>query len=105
MIAYGKLGGKELGYASDLDVIFLYDDPDDAAADVYSTYTRRLITWLGPAGLTACAAAASILRWTVTALGPPLPREDCFAPRSGARAIFHPSSLKRHLPPDNPRAA
>jgi glutamate-ammonia-ligase adenylyltransferase len=46
VIAYGKLGGKELGYASDLDVIFLYDDPDDAAADVYSTYTRRLITWL-----------------------------------------------------------
>ncbi|CAG4902436.1 bifunctional [glutamate--ammonia ligase]-adenylyl-L-tyrosine phosphorylase/[glutamate--ammonia-ligase] adenylyltransferase [Paraburkholderia saeva] len=46
VIAYGKLGGKELGYASDLDVIFLYDDPDDAAADVYATFTRRLITWL-----------------------------------------------------------
>ena len=46
IIAYGKLGGKELGYASDLDLIFLYDDPADAAADVYSTYTRRLITWL-----------------------------------------------------------
>lgn len=46
VIAYGKLGGKELGYASDLDVIFLYDDLDDAAADIYSTYTRRLITWL-----------------------------------------------------------
>ena len=46
VIAYGKLGGKELGYASDLDVIFLYDDPDEAAADIYSTFTRRLITWL-----------------------------------------------------------
>ena len=46
VIAYGKLGGKELGYASDLDLIFLYDDPDDAAADVYATFTRRLITWL-----------------------------------------------------------
>jgi len=46
VIAYGKLGGKELGYASDLDLIFLYDDPDDAAADIYSTFTRRLITWL-----------------------------------------------------------
>ncbi len=46
MIAYGKLGGKELGYASDLDVIFLYDDPDERAADIYTTYTRRLITWL-----------------------------------------------------------
>jgi len=46
VIGYGKLGGKELGYASDLDLIFLYDDPDDAAADVYATFTRRLITWL-----------------------------------------------------------
>jgi [glutamine synthetase] adenylyltransferase / [glutamine synthetase]-adenylyl-L-tyrosine phosphorylase len=26
VIAYGKLGGKELGYASDLDIVFLYDD-------------------------------------------------------------------------------
>jgi [glutamine synthetase] adenylyltransferase / [glutamine synthetase]-adenylyl-L-tyrosine phosphorylase len=26
VIAYGKLGGKELGYGSDLDVVFLYDD-------------------------------------------------------------------------------
>ena len=34
---------------------------------------RRLIERLGPAGLTACAASVSVLRWTVTALGPPLP--------------------------------
>lgn len=34
---------------------------------------RRLIDWLGPAGLTACAAGASIVRWTATALAPPLP--------------------------------
>ncbi len=26
VIGYGKLGGKELGYVSDLDLIFLYDD-------------------------------------------------------------------------------
>lgn len=45
-IAYGKLGGKELGYASDLDLIFLYDDSDERAADVYTTFARRLITWL-----------------------------------------------------------
>src|SRR6185312_8450967 len=31
VIAYGKLGGKELGYASDLDVVFLYDDDDQDA--------------------------------------------------------------------------
>jgi PPP family 3-phenylpropionic acid transporter len=34
---------------------------------------RRLIAGLGPAGLTACAAIASVVRWTVTALAPPLP--------------------------------
>ena len=46
VIAYGKLGGKELGYASDLDLIFLHDDPDESAADIYATFARRLITWL-----------------------------------------------------------
>jgi PPP family 3-phenylpropionic acid transporter len=34
---------------------------------------HRLVEWLGPAGLTACAAGGSIVRWTVTALAPPLP--------------------------------
>ncbi len=34
---------------------------------------RRLVERLGPPGLTGCAAAAAVLRWTVTALAPPLP--------------------------------
>ncbi len=34
---------------------------------------RRLIERLGPAGLTTCAAGASVVRWTVTAMAPPLP--------------------------------
>ena len=34
---------------------------------------RRLVERLGPPGLTACAAAASLLRWSVTAAAPPLP--------------------------------
>ena len=46
VIAYGKLGGKELGYGGDLDVVFLYDDDDERAAEVYGAFTRRLITWL-----------------------------------------------------------
>jgi [glutamine synthetase] adenylyltransferase / [glutamine synthetase]-adenylyl-L-tyrosine phosphorylase len=50
VIAYGKLGGKELGYGSDLDVVFLYDDGDepdkDRAQEVYGHYVRKLITWL-----------------------------------------------------------
>jgi PPP family 3-phenylpropionic acid transporter len=33
---------------------------------------RRLVERLGPAGLTACAATASLIRWSVTACAPPL---------------------------------
>ncbi|MDT7834053.1 bifunctional [glutamate--ammonia ligase]-adenylyl-L-tyrosine phosphorylase/[glutamate--ammonia-ligase] adenylyltransferase [Aquabacterium sp. OR-4] len=50
VIAYGKLGGKELGYGSDLDVVFLYDDADEAdeyrAQEVYGHFVRKVITWL-----------------------------------------------------------
>ncbi len=46
VIAYGKLGGKELGYGSDLDLVFLYDDEDERAAEVYGAFTRKLIGWL-----------------------------------------------------------
>src|SRR5699024_8883123 len=46
VIAYGKLGGKELGYASDLDLVFLYDDPDDDASQRYTRLGRRMSSWL-----------------------------------------------------------
>ncbi|WP_353146706.1 bifunctional [glutamate--ammonia ligase]-adenylyl-L-tyrosine phosphorylase/[glutamate--ammonia-ligase] adenylyltransferase [Pollutimonas bauzanensis] len=47
IIAYGKLGGKEIGYASDLDLVFLYDDPsDDDASEVYAKLGRRMSSWL-----------------------------------------------------------
>jgi glutamate-ammonia-ligase adenylyltransferase len=46
LVAYGRLGGKELGYASDLDLIFLYDDPADDAAERYVRLAKRLIAWL-----------------------------------------------------------
>jgi [glutamine synthetase] adenylyltransferase / [glutamine synthetase]-adenylyl-L-tyrosine phosphorylase len=46
VIAYGKLGGKELGYGSDLDVVFLYDDAHENAAEIYALYVRKLIGWL-----------------------------------------------------------
>ena len=46
VIAYGKLGGKELGYASDLDVIFLYDDDDQDAPALYAKLAQRFITWM-----------------------------------------------------------
>lgn len=46
VIGYGKLGGKELGYASDLDLVFLYDDPSPEAGAVYSRLVRRMMSWL-----------------------------------------------------------
>ncbi|MGS0740498.1 bifunctional [glutamate--ammonia ligase]-adenylyl-L-tyrosine phosphorylase/[glutamate--ammonia-ligase] adenylyltransferase [Glaciimonas sp. GG7] len=46
VIAYGKLGGKELSYASDLDVVFLYDDDDQDAPALYSKLAQRFITWM-----------------------------------------------------------
>jgi glutamate-ammonia-ligase adenylyltransferase len=42
VIAYGKLGGKELGYASDLDIIFVYDDDDERAQENYLRLAQRL---------------------------------------------------------------
>ena len=46
VIAYGRWGGKELGYASDLDLIFLM--PDDAAdhRDQLTRIAQRLQNWL-----------------------------------------------------------
>ena len=46
VIGYGKLGGKELGYGSDLDVVYLYDDADPDAAQTYMRLGQRLTTWL-----------------------------------------------------------
>ncbi|HYJ11294.1 MAG TPA: bifunctional [glutamate--ammonia ligase]-adenylyl-L-tyrosine phosphorylase/[glutamate--ammonia-ligase] adenylyltransferase [Polyangiaceae bacterium] len=50
IIAVGKLGGREIGYASDLDLLFLYDpeaapNPDEAAA-YFSRYAQRIIRML-----------------------------------------------------------
>ncbi len=46
VIAYGKLGGKELGYGSDLDLVFLFDDSDPEALERYGTFARKLVWWL-----------------------------------------------------------
>ena len=53
VIAYGKLGGKELGYASDLDLVFLYDQGEAQnhalsliAQEVFSLLAKRMINWL-----------------------------------------------------------
>lgn len=46
IIGYGKLGGKELGYASDLDIIFLYQDEAAGAGEVYARLGQRISNWL-----------------------------------------------------------
>ncbi len=55
VIAYGKLGGKELGYGSDLDIVFLFDDPDADAPERYGAFARKLVWWL-----TATTAAGNL---------------------------------------------
>ena len=47
IIAYGKLGGRELGYASDLDMIFLYDDDHPDVQENYARLAQRINTMLG----------------------------------------------------------
>lgn len=46
IIAYGKLGGKELGYGSDLDIVFVFDDEHEDAQEIYAAFVRKLINWL-----------------------------------------------------------
>ena len=46
IIGYGKLGGKELGYAGDLDIVFLYDDDAPEAPEIYARYAQRVNAWL-----------------------------------------------------------
>ena len=46
VIAYGKLGGKELGYASDLDMVFLFDDAEERAEQNYLRLAQRYNNWL-----------------------------------------------------------
>jgi len=45
VIGYGKLGGKELGYMSDLDIIFLYDDEHPDASENYAKFAQRINNW------------------------------------------------------------
>jgi [glutamine synthetase] adenylyltransferase / [glutamine synthetase]-adenylyl-L-tyrosine phosphorylase len=54
IIGYGKLGSKELGYASDLDLVFLYDDKvtdaehsqSQSQAGYFARYGQRVNGWL-----------------------------------------------------------
>src|SRR5205085_3801442 len=46
VLALGKLGGRELGYAADLDVVFVYastEDDDGASIEWFSRCAQRLL--------------------------------------------------------------
>ncbi len=64
IIGYGKLGGKEMGYTSDLDIIFLYDDDANESSDVYARFGQRINNWL------SSLTSAGILYETDLALRP-----------------------------------
>lgn len=70
---------------------------------------RRLVERLGPPGLTACAAAAAVLRWTVTAVAPPLPLLAAIQLLHAATfAMQHLSAmlvLSRTIPPERAATA
>ena len=56
VIGYGSLGGEELGFGSDLDLVFLFDAPGDAVSDGarpleagrwYARLAQKLVALLG----------------------------------------------------------
>lgn len=46
IIGYGKLGGKELGYVSDLDIVYLYQDNHPEAMEIYTKLAQSINLWL-----------------------------------------------------------
>jgi len=46
VIGYGKLGSKELGYASDLDLVFLFNPEAGIEAERCAKLAQRLNSWL-----------------------------------------------------------
>ena len=41
-----EAGRKELGYESDLDLVFIHDDPAQEADAVYARLVRKMLSWL-----------------------------------------------------------
>jgi PPP family 3-phenylpropionic acid transporter len=70
---------------------------------------RRLVEHLGPAGLTACAASAAVVRWTAMAFTPSLPVLALLQPLHAATfAMQHLAAmmvLSRAVPPERSATA
>ncbi|MDE3021546.1 MAG: bifunctional [glutamate--ammonia ligase]-adenylyl-L-tyrosine phosphorylase/[glutamate--ammonia-ligase] adenylyltransferase [Pseudomonadota bacterium] len=50
VIAYGRLGGRELGYTSDLDLVFLYEDDREDAPQIYARFAQHVNSRLNGIG-------------------------------------------------------
>lgn len=46
IIAYGKFGGKEMSYLSDLDMVFVYEDKKTVSRDKLIKLTQRFNSWM-----------------------------------------------------------
>lgn len=46
VIGYGKLGSKELGYASDLDIVFVFDEKSSTSSEQFARLAQRVNSWL-----------------------------------------------------------
>lgn len=64
VIGYGKLGGKELSFASDLDLVWVHADQHPDSGEVYSRLVQRANGWLNR------ATAAGVLYETDLRLRP-----------------------------------
>ena len=47
LIAMGKLGGREIGYGSDLDLLFVYESADEDAAERFARIAQRVLRLVG----------------------------------------------------------
>jgi len=45
VVAMGKMGGREMNYGSDLDIVFIYEGPE-ASRELHTRVAQRLITFL-----------------------------------------------------------
>jgi glutamate-ammonia-ligase adenylyltransferase len=47
ILAMGKLGGREIGYGSDLDVLFVYDSDEEDAPERFARLAQRVLRLVG----------------------------------------------------------
>jgi glutamate-ammonia-ligase adenylyltransferase len=47
LVAMGKLGGREIGYGSDLDLFFVYESADEDAPELFARVAQRVLRLVG----------------------------------------------------------